>query len=161
MRLLLVAVTVLISVLSQCGGRMHRSDDKPAETLPQSNLPGQESKANECDFAAYQPVRESHFVKRTVTKKVNPLYPPEAVSRNIQGLVNVKILVNRGGNVEKACAINGDRVLKEASEAAALQWKFKPNFGRLRAADVGSRKYMVDVIPFNFALGKSEKDKSR
>src|SRR5262249_26430859 len=103
MRLLLVAVTVLASVLLQYGGRMHRSDNKPAEKLPQPNLSAQEPKADECDFTAYQPVRESHFIQRTVKKKVNPTYPPEAVSRNIQGLVNVKILVNRDGNVEKAC----------------------------------------------------------
>src|SRR5262249_27670259 len=119
------------------------------------------SKADECDFTTYQPVRESHFVQRTVKKKVNPIYPPEAVSRNIQGLVNVKILIDRDGNVEKACAFDGDRVLKEAAEAAALQWKFNPNFGQAHAVDVVSRKYMVDVIAFTFAFGDQEKAKSR
>src|SRR5262245_21867097 len=152
MRLLLAAVTVLASVLLQYEGRMDRSDNKPAETSPQSNLYAKKSKSDECDFNDYQPVRESHFIQMAVKKKVNPIYPPEAVSRNIQGLVNVKILIDRDGNVEKSCAIDGDRVLKEAAEPATLQWKFKPNFGHVHAADVGSRKYMVDVIPFNFAF---------
>jgi len=83
-------------------------------------------------------------------KKVEPIYPPEAANRGIQGWVNVKILVNRDGDVEKACAVDGDQTLKDAAEKAALQWKFEPYFGRAKA---GSRKYMVDVIAFNFDLG--------
>jgi len=127
-----------------------QSHYKNIDAKQHSNLPDQKLSNGECDFTAYHPVRESHFVSRTVRKKVEPIYPPTAANRGIHGWVNVKILVNRDGNVEKACAVDGDQTLKDAAEIAALQWKFKPYFGLAKA---GSRKYMVDVIAFNFDLG--------
>jgi len=146
-------ITLSINLLGHWSGSACQSNYKNAETERHSNLPAQKSSDDGCDFTAYQPVRESHFVQRTVRKKVKPIYPPEAANRGIQGWVNVKILVDRDGNVEKACAVNGDQTLKEAAEKAALQWKFKPYFGSANAAKAGSRKYMVDVIAFNFDLG--------
>jgi len=127
-----------------------QSHYKNIDAKQHSNLPAQKLSNDECDFTAYHRVRESHFVSRMVRKKVKPIYPPEAANRGIRGWVNVEILVNRDGNVEKACAVDGDQTLKDAAEKAALQWKFKPYFG---AANAGSRKYMVDVVAFNFVLG--------
>ena len=150
MHLLSVMTIVLsINLFSAC-----QSNYKNTEPTRHSNLAVQKSSNNdECDFASYHPVWESHFVSRTVTKKVEPIYPSEAAHRGVQGRVNVKILVNRDGNVEKACAIDGDQTLKDSVEKAALQWKFKPYFGAPNAAKVGSRKYTEAVIVFNFVLG--------
>lgn len=157
MYLLVVALAILTNLLMHCNKHIDQSANRPVESPQQASLSAQKSIADECDFTVYQPVRESHFVQRTVKRKVNPIYPSEAVYHAVQGLVNVKILVNREGNVEKACAIDGDPTLKKAAEIAALQWKFKPNFGHVHAVDAGSRKYMVDVIPFHFTFGKSKK----
>ncbi len=148
---LLSVMTIILSInlFGAC-----QSNYKNTEPTRHSNLAVQKSSNNdECDFASSHPVWESHFVSRTVTKKVEPIYPSEAAHRGVQGWVNVKILVNRDGNVEKACAINGDQTLKDAVEKAALQWKFKPYFGAPNAAKVGSRKYTEAVIVFNFVLG--------
>jgi TonB family protein len=130
-----------------------QSNYKHTEPTRNATLPAQKSSNDECDFTAYHPIRESHFISRTVRRKVKPIYPPEVANRGVQGWVNVKILVNRDGNVEKACAVDGDQTLKDVAEKAALQWKFKPYFGLANAAKAGSRKYMVDVIAFNFDLG--------
>jgi TonB family protein len=146
-------IALSINLLWLWNGSACQSNYKGTETKRHSNLPAQKSSDDECDFTAYQPVRESHFVQRTVRKKVQPIYPPEAANHGIQGWVNVKILVNRDGNVEKACAIDGDQTLKDAAEKAALQWKFKPYFGAPNAANAGSRKYTEAVIVFNFVLG--------
>jgi TonB family protein len=143
-----------LSVMMITLGCSHQSNSKNIEAKQSSTLPVQKSSDSGCDFSAYQPVRESHFVSRAVIEKVKPEYPPEAMNRDVQGWINVKILVNRDGDVEKACAVDGDQILKEAAEKAALQWKFKPYFGHANAADAGSRRYMWDVIPFNFDLGR-------
>jgi|SRR5262245_42809137 len=147
-----ITIGLSINLLGLWNGSVCKSNYKNTETKRHSNLPTQKSSDDECDLTAYQPVGESHFVQRTVTKKVKPIYPPEAANHGIRGWVNVKILVDRDGNVEKACAVDDDLMLKDAAEKAALQWKFKPYFGRANAAKAGSRKYMVDVIAFNFDL---------
>jgi len=147
---LLSVIMIVLSIILFCACQ---SNYKNSEAKQYSNLAAQKSSDKECDFTSYHPVWESHFVSRTVTKKVEPIYPSEAAHRGVQGRVNVKILVNRDGNVEKACAIDGDQTLKDAVEKAALQWKFKPYFGAPNAAKVGSRKYTEAVIVFNFVLG--------
>jgi TonB family protein len=152
MSLSVTMIALSVNLLEQSSGSARQSNYKNTEAKRHSSLPGQKLSDGECDFTTYQPVRESHFVQRTVRKKVKPIYPPEAANRGIQGWVNVKILVDRDGNVEKACAVDGDQTLRYAAEKAALQWKFKPYFGRANAHKAGSRKYMVDVIPFNFDL---------
>jgi TonB family protein len=147
-----IMMVVAINLLAQWSAC--KPNNKNTEATPHSTTAAQKSNNDECDFTVYQPVRESHFVQRAVTKKVEPIYPPDAVNRGIQGWVNVKILINRDGDVEKACAIDGDQSLKDAVEKAALQWKFKPHFGAAKATEAGSRKYMEDVITFNFDLEK-------
>jgi TonB family protein len=147
-----IMMALSINLLGLWSGSARQSNYKNIEVEQRSNLLAQKSSNDECDFTAYQPVRESHFVQRTVRKKVKPIYPHEAATRSVQGWVNVKILINRDGNVEKARAVDGDQTLKNAAEKAALQWKFKPYFGAANAAKTGSRNYMVDVIAFNFDL---------
>src|SRR5262245_47742674 len=111
MHLLTVIMIVLsINLFGAC-----QSHYENIEAKQHSNLHAQKLSNDECDFTAYHPVRESHFVSRTVMKKVEPIYPPEAANRGIQGWVNVKILIKREGNVEKACAVDGDQTLKDAA----------------------------------------------
>jgi TonB family protein len=115
--------------------------------------------AIECDFSAYAPLRISHFAQMAVIKKLKPEYPQEAASRGIQGQVQVKILVSSDGLVEKACASGGDELLRKASEAVALQLRFKPNFGfSPNPRGPKTRRYVEDFIVYNFILSKEKKD---
>jgi TonB family protein len=143
-----------LSVMMITLGCSHQSNSKNVEAKQSSTLPVQKSSDSGCDFSVYQPVWESHFVSRTVIEKVKPEYPPEAMNRGVQGHVNVKILVNRDGAVEKACISDGDQTLKDATEKAVLQWKFKPYFGHANAVEAGLRKYTEAVIVFNFVQGE-------
>lgn len=152
----LIALVILNSLLTGCGTRTDQSKE-PVGATPQADSSAKKVSSDECDFATYKPVRQSHFVHQTVKTKVQPIYPPEAVRRGIQGWVYVKILVNLDGNVERACASGPDETLKRASEAAVLEWKFKPYFGAANAASAGTLKYVEDSIPFHFVLDKAEK----
>lgn len=117
------------------------SDDKPAD--------------NNCDFSSYKPLMISHFAITSAVKKVKPTYPPEAARQGAQGSVQVKILVNSEGDVEKACATGGDDLLRRASEEAALRWKFKPDFGFSGSSRHGApkkKRYAVDFLLFRLVF---------
>lgn len=134
---------------------------KPKEPAGTQKLNSSERKRPDevCDFSKYSPVRISHFVQRAALKTVMPKYPEEAIRLRIQGYVTVKIVVNRAGDVEKACVNSGDDMLRHPAEEAALQWKFKTNFGftHVRSVDRKGDKatYVLDIIPFNYVLNES------
>lgn len=98
-------------------------------------------KEEQCDFSSYKPITVSHYVQYAVVSKVKPEYPEEAVRGNVQGEIQVRIIVDKNGNVVAACALNGNKILREASEKAAKQWKFK---------DEGRKYYVRAQISFLF-----------
>jgi outer membrane biosynthesis protein TonB len=106
----------------------------------------------ECDFSAYKPFTVSHFVQTSLKTQVKPLYPGEAVRQGIQGKISVKILVDRDGNVVKACALNGEDILRRSAEDAALKWKFN------RKVATGRKSFVEAGISFNFVLDKNISD---
>jgi TonB family protein len=138
-----------MSLMSQCDVRNEQVGKAQTNTTQQANAPSRKVK-DECDFSSYKPAIVSHFVQTTLKTKVKPKYPTEAAQRGIQGKISVKILVDRDGNVAKACAFNGDEVLRRAAEEAALQWKFK------RDVVVGKQSYVEAGISFNFVLGEAD-----
>ncbi len=62
--------------------------------------------------------------KATVLPK--PLYPPTARLVNASGEVTVQVTIDEAGNVTSAKATSGHPLLREVSEKAALNAKFKP-----------------------------------
>lgn len=58
--------------------------------------------------------------------KVEPVYPPEALNRNVQGDVMVRVLVGADGRVREATALTGHPLLTDAALDAVRQWIFEP-----------------------------------
>ncbi len=83
-------------------------------------------------------------------KQVRPEYPDIARRANIEGVVWVKILVDKEGRAKKAIIIRSDaEVFDEPAIKAALQWIFTP-------AMMNSGPVMVWVaVPFKFQLNKT------
>lgn len=102
-----------------------------------------------CDFSTYKPIVISHAAWTDVVKKVKPEYPLGGHIR-VQSEVEVKVIVNRKGDVVAACATSGYPLLRASAVQAAGKWKFKPNFGFGRRQ---KRKYMQTFIVFNFETG--------
>jgi len=72
-------------------------------------------------------VRVSEKVMRSRrTEKVNPAYPPLAVTEHIEGSVALNVCVTNAGNVGKVELISGHPMLASAAMEAVLQWKYKP-----------------------------------
>jgi general secretion pathway protein A len=60
-------------------------------------------------------------------KVVQPVYPRVAKMMHIEGDVMLELEIGAKGNVQKARAISGSPVLREAAEDAAKQWKYPPS----------------------------------
>lgn len=67
-----------------------------------------------------------------VLQLVPPIYPPEAHSLGVEGVVVVKVKIDAEGNVAEAVALSGNRWLTPYCARNAKKWHFLPN--NLRAA---------------------------
>lgn len=158
----------MMTMVLQCGQNDGQTQTKSPKQIPEAAT-SQEEKGTSvlkdplqgegCDFSSLSPARMSHFIRAAVLKKI-PEYPTEAIERRVQGQVIVKILVNRNGDVEKACVIKGPLLLQAAAKSAAMQWKFKRNFGftkaKPREREVVPSTYVEDGLLFNFTLDKAK-----
>ena len=58
--------------------------------------------------------------------KVPPEYPPDAKEQKIQGLVLLRVIIDREGNVSNIQLISGHPLLAPAAIEAVKQWKYRP-----------------------------------
>jgi TonB family protein len=58
--------------------------------------------------------------------KVPPQYPPDARDQRIQGLVVMKVSIDKEGNVTNIQLISGHPLLAPAAIEAVKQWKYRP-----------------------------------
>ena len=119
------------------------------------NNPSAATSSNKCNFSAYRPVRIQFFDSTFIRRKVQPEYPTEAVAKGLEGRVLVKALVNQAGEIEKACAVEGDELLRPAAESATLQWRYKPGYGlafRRPVTPQNPQNYAEVFIDFEFNL---------
>lgn len=66
---------------------------------------------------------------RAAERKVPPIYPEAAKALHIGGVVRVDATVNAAGEVVKAEAQGGNKLLSHAAEDAVKKWKFAPGGG--------------------------------
>lgn len=80
------------------------------------------------------------------TSLPKPPYPPAARAVRAEGMVVVSVTVDEDGNVEKANAMNGHPLLRQAAEQAARGAKFKPE--KLSGQPVK----VSGILNYNFTL---------
>lgn len=105
-------------------------------------------KNQQCNFSKYKPlltIVNSHLTKSV--KEVKPEYPSLARSIGARGLVVVIVVIDKKGNVRKACSNIEHPLLRIVAIKAALEWKFKPNFGFTSEI---SYRYLQTYLSFNF-----------
>lgn len=66
------------------------------------------------------------------TKRVEPVYPPEAARGGTEGFVEVEFTVSVEGKVESVSVVNAkpSRTFESAAVRAVKQWQFAPGGGR-------------------------------
>ncbi|HEY1861823.1 MAG TPA: TonB family protein, partial [Gemmataceae bacterium] len=61
-----------------------------------------------------------------VTKKVQPIYPRNALAMHIEGSVEVMATISKTGDISHVKVLSGDGQLAKAATDAVKQWKYKP-----------------------------------
>ena len=59
-------------------------------------------------------------------KKVQPIYPRNAVSMHVEGSVELMATISKTGDITRVKVISGDSQLGRAATDAVKQWKYKP-----------------------------------
>lgn len=94
-----------------------------------------------------------HFPTDWQVKIEQPKYPKVAKDAKIQGVVQVQVFVDQAGNVKKACIIQGHPLLQTAALKAAMNCKFKKNFGLdTESTNQTKTRLVADRIEFEFKL---------
>ncbi len=91
-----------------------------------------------------EPPRSLGVVNGRASHLPKPAYPAAAIALNIQGKVDVQVLIDESGKVVSAKAINGHPLLKDAAVRSALNARFTPT----RLSEVPVK--VTGVIVYNF-----------
>lgn len=59
-------------------------------------------------------------------KEVKPVYPDVARQAGIEGIVSMRVLINKDGAVEKVDVLSGEQALLQAAITAVRQWRYQP-----------------------------------
>jgi TonB family protein len=59
-------------------------------------------------------------------KEVKPVYPDIARQAGIEGIVSMKVMINKDGGVEKVEVLSGEEALRNAATTAVRQWRYQP-----------------------------------
>ena len=93
------------------------------------------------------PMDVSHQGVPELIKRVDPVYPAEAVSKEIEGTVIMEVVVDTQGNVSGVKVTGGaHKILNDAAVQAVKQWKYQPYLVNGKAKPV---KFTV-VLDFYF-----------
>jgi TonB family protein len=68
----------------------------------------------------------AQVAERSVTKRVEPVYPEAARAQRIEGKVLLEATVNQDGSVEELKTISGNPLLVTPAVDAVRQWRFQP-----------------------------------
>jgi len=61
-----------------------------------------------------------------LTKKVQPIYPRNALTMHVEGSVELQATISKTGDITKVKVLSGDGLLAKAASDAVKQWKYKP-----------------------------------
>jgi TonB family protein len=111
----------------------HLEDGRAVEMDRSAKVPSTQEQDSDLSFQQpsetplHHRIRVSEEIsKRLIIKKVPPEYPPAARSTNVQGPVELRVLVDTGGDIIVLKVVNGDELLRQAAADAVGQWRFKP-----------------------------------
>ena len=63
-----------------------------------------------------------------LTRRVQPVYPPQAMQMHIQGAVQMLATISKEGKITSVTVLSGDPILSRAATDAVSQWRYKPYF---------------------------------
>lgn len=112
------------------------TEPAPAAQFPKSpdNLPPQRVRVS------------AGVLQGLLVRKVDPEYPSEARAQSIQGIVLLRVKVDKEGNISSLEAVSGPPELADAAVEAVRLWKYRPYLLNGQAVEVESQ------VQVNFTL---------
>jgi protein TonB len=59
-------------------------------------------------------------------KEVKPVYPDIARQAGIEGIVSMRVVINKDGGVDNVEVLSGEQALRQSALNAVRQWRYKP-----------------------------------
>jgi periplasmic protein TonB len=91
--------------------------------------------------------RVSVMMEGNLIRRVQPRYPPLAIQTHTQGVVVLRAVISREGNIENLQLLGGPPMLVKAAIEAVRQWHYQPYHLNHEAIEVDTQ------ITVNFTLG--------
>jgi len=99
----------------------------PAEALKNGAPPVPQSVANPTPIFPFVALPVSQGVTGgRLTRKVEPVYPPEARRQHVEGAVVLDAVVGEDGNVHEVSVTSGPPLLAKAAADAVKHWRYQP-----------------------------------
>lgn len=118
----------------------------PKQEEPKTETPKENVAANtETVTTDVSPMTVGSLVEYA-TKRVNPVYPAQARTMRMTGVVKVKVTIDENGKVAEVEDSDGPSMLQRSAEDAVKKWQFKP-FVRN-----GQPTKATGFVNFNFTL---------
>jgi TonB family protein len=83
-----------------------------------------------------------------LTKKVQPVYPKNALAMRVEGVVELMATISKTGDITHVKVLSGDAQLAKAAAEAVKQWKYKPYLLNGEPVDIQTQ------VTINFKLPK-------
>ncbi|CAN5804909.1 hypothetical protein BH20ACI4_BH20ACI4_33920 [soil metagenome] len=109
--------------------------ETPAETVANNNT----------DSTDVSPMTVGSLID-FATKRVNPIYPPEARTMRMTGVVKVQVTIDENGKVTEVQDTDGPSLLQRSAVDAVRKWQFKPFMRN------GQPTKATGYVSFNFTL---------
>ncbi|HEX9200042.1 MAG TPA: TonB family protein [Acidobacteriaceae bacterium] len=95
--------------------------------VPVRYSPAQTDSPSTAPVGPLGPIRvSSGVIAKNVESQVNPVYPPEAKAKRVQGVVIMHAIISKTGDIENLEVISGPELLRQSAMDAVGQWKYKP-----------------------------------
>jgi TonB family protein len=98
-----------------------------AETGSNGSLPNLIGSTGNAPQPVLQRMTVSQGVSQgLVVKRVQPVYPPQAMRMRVEGSVELLATISKNGDISALKVVSGEPLLARAATDAVKQWKYKP-----------------------------------
>jgi protein TonB len=118
--------------------------------LSSSAIPLRAQDTPQQDAPPPQPARKITRVKqggavmvKMLKVKIEPVYPPPAKEKGIQGTVRLHAIVSKDGSIQQVDVISGQPLLVQSALDAVRQWKYRITYLNGEAVEVDT---VIDII---------------
>jgi TonB family protein len=129
--------------------RVYENGKEIFRTSPASSEAGKEANTGTASHGASIVELSPDAAEGSLTRRVEPQYPEQALAQRLQGAVQLEVRIGREGAVQEIKLVSGDPLLAAAAIAAVRQWQFAPHTVSGRAVEMETRITLRFTLPPN------------